>query len=462
MPDPFDLSQYVTSFQKVSQYTPQSFQFADFDNIFAQITEAIKMRQAGVSIGFAIPENAFINIESYDTTSPIGLSDSIDRFQDALRELVRGSLIEEYGKLPNCDIYVGFFHYESGLPIIEVYNIAPNGIDFTPPPDPNTVNNVIDFAKAIGSRINEIIYALNILRYLHAKMYFAYPLDVNCESGSSPDDPCPPSNDNCAGTTLDVANRESQGPPSDLRCINGSTICATIDRNIFPNLDAPNVWYNFTVPGSGQQGDYLADDYFAINFYIRKPDGSIDDSWLLNGSDVGVNGNCDDIQPALQNGEGSFSFCVKRNHRYIFSVWKDTPLAEGNFTLCWYVEACFPIDPVSSPPPLSSTVSSPPPFSSPPPASSKDHSSSSVDISNPTTSLDYSSYVDDSIPPFPSSPDPSSSPASSNPSSVSNSSPSPSSSPGGSVVTLITTFGGNKNEGVGRLIGSLNGEFTNL
>ena len=187
MPDPFDLSQYVTSFKKVSNYVPQTFQFADFDTIFSQVAEAIRMRQAGVSVGFSIPENAFINVESYDTTSPTGLIDSIERFQDAIRELVYGNIIEEYGKLPDCDVYVGFFHYSGGLPIIGVSAIAPNGVDFTPPPDPFTSANIIEFAKDIGSRINELIYALNILRYLHGKMYIPYPHDDGCNPPPSLD-----------------------------------------------------------------------------------------------------------------------------------------------------------------------------------------------------------------------------------------------------------------------------------
>jgi hypothetical protein len=58
MPDPFDLSQYTTSFSKVSTYNPQAFEFADFSTVFAQVAEAIRAEQAGVSIGYTIPQTS--------------------------------------------------------------------------------------------------------------------------------------------------------------------------------------------------------------------------------------------------------------------------------------------------------------------------------------------------------------------------------------------------------------------
>jgi hypothetical protein len=218
MPDPFELSQYVTSFKKLSGYTPKTFQFADFDAIFSQVAEAIRMRQAGVSIGFNIPENAFINIESYDTTTPSALSDSIDRFQDAIKELTEGSLLEEFGKLPNCDVYLGFFHFDDGLPIVGVGNVVPNGLDFTPSPDPASIDNVVDFAIAIGTRVNELIYALNVLSVLHAKMAYRYELDTDCTpasaspSASSSPSPSPSPSPLLGDPSQETPHDRTQGP----------------------------------------------------------------------------------------------------------------------------------------------------------------------------------------------------------------------------------------------------------
>jgi hypothetical protein len=130
-------------------------------------------------------KHRFINVDVFDTSNPNGLVDSIGRFQDAAKEFVTGSLIDEYGKLPNCDVFVGFFHYNNGLPISGISAIVPNGVDFTEPPDPAVVTKPVDFAKEIGSRINEIIYALNILRNLHGKMVYAYPRDEICTEGPS-------------------------------------------------------------------------------------------------------------------------------------------------------------------------------------------------------------------------------------------------------------------------------------
>ncbi len=193
MADPFDLTQYKATFSKISEYTPKSFEFADFDAIFASIAEAIRMRQAGVSVGFAIPENAFINIESYETATPSSLSDSIERFQSAVREMVEGDLIDQYGKITNCEEYLGFFHYPSGLPIVGISSIVPNGLDFTQIPDVSDYSNIIEFAEQIGVLSNEIIYALNSLVYLHGKMTMPYPLDTTCSPQPPSDPPSVPS-----------------------------------------------------------------------------------------------------------------------------------------------------------------------------------------------------------------------------------------------------------------------------
>ena len=366
MPDPFDLSQYVTSFKKVSEYTPQTFEFANFDTIFSQVAEAIRMRQAGVSIGFAIPENAFLNVEAYDITSPISVADSLERFQDAVREFVQGSLIEEYGKLPNCDIYVGFFHYNSGLPIVGINSIAPNGIDFTAPPDPSEITNIVEFAEQIGSRINEIIYSLNILRNLHAKMYVSYPLDTTCSPPGGPGpgpgpgpNPCPPGNDNCAGGELNVRNLSGVGPFTGTRCVTGSTVCATIDNHGAAVFTSPNVWYTFVIPGPADINDWLVDDYFAIQLTIEGflSDGSIgpDPNWKITVWDAGVvpvNG-CDSLTAiSVLNTGNPNQICVKRRHKYILSVYHATPDAVGNFTLCYKVVLCSPSPPPPPPPPV--------------------------------------------------------------------------------------------------------------
>jgi len=368
MPDPFDLSQYVTGFKKVSQYIPRSFQFADFDAIFSQVAEAIRMRQAGVSVGFSIPENAFINIESYDTTSPNGLSDSIERFQDAVRELVAGSLIEEYGKLPNCEVYVGFFHYESGMPIIGVSSISPNGIDFTVPPNPNEITNVIEFAKEIGSRINEIVYSLNILTLLHAKMYVAYPSDTNCSPGSSPGpspNPCPPLNDECPGQAIDVKNTSGQGPFSGTRCITGSTICATSDHS----SPFPNVWYNFTIPGSGDANDWIVDDYFSIEFTINgfRTNGSYGPlpDWKIVIWDSGLQNNSNpcSVVTSVSGGTNPKSICVKRKHKYLLTVYNGSG-NNGSFEICYKVILCNPLPPPTPPPtPVPTPTPTPAPVS---------------------------------------------------------------------------------------------------
>ncbi len=194
MNDPFDLSQYVTSFKKFSDFAPKTFQFVNFDDIFANLAESIKMRQAGISIGFGIPENAFINVDYYDASNPYAIVDSVERFQDAIREMVQGELIDEFGRLPDCDIYVGFFNDETGTPITDINTIAFNGIDFSAVPNPDSFSNIVEFAKEISKNINEIIYSLNKIRYLHGKMYFKYPFDRTCSPSAvtPPVGPMPP------------------------------------------------------------------------------------------------------------------------------------------------------------------------------------------------------------------------------------------------------------------------------
>lgn len=185
MRDPFDISQYRTSLLKESVYTPDAFAFAHFQDAFAFVSENIKMRQAAVRIGFEVPEDSFINVESYTLTTPDNLSDTIDLFQDAMRQLVQGSLIETYGKLPGCDIYTGFYHFSSnGLPIVGIGSIMTEG-DFSAPPDLSVISNIIEFAAAIGVCLNEILFAMNSMRYFHGLMKFSYPFDDNCGVGAS-------------------------------------------------------------------------------------------------------------------------------------------------------------------------------------------------------------------------------------------------------------------------------------
>lgn len=187
MRDPFDISQYKTSFNKNDAYAPNAFAFADFEDAFAFVANQIRMRQAAVRICFEVPEASFINVETYTLTTPSSLADAVELFQDAMRQLVQGTLIDTYGKLTGCNVYIGFFHFASnGLPIVGIGSIMTEG-DFTPPPDPAVITDLVEFAVAIGERLNEIIFALNSMRFFHGPMKFLYPYNADCFFGSSSD-----------------------------------------------------------------------------------------------------------------------------------------------------------------------------------------------------------------------------------------------------------------------------------
>lgn len=180
MPDPFDITQYKTSFTTTGSYRPQTFAFANFPHIFTMLTEQIKMRQAAIQLCFGVPASLFINVELYDISTPAGITAAIELFQDAMRQFAEGDLIDSYGKMPGCPIYIGFFSFViNGLPILGMENVMPDG-DFTSPPDPAVVTNRLDFAREVGTNINEIILSLNALQFIHGPMFFEYPFDDSC------------------------------------------------------------------------------------------------------------------------------------------------------------------------------------------------------------------------------------------------------------------------------------------
>jgi len=107
--DPYDLSQYVTSFNRQDVFLPDALVFANFDIQFALIAEQIKARQQAISIGFSVPDFSFVNVEGLNTSTPAGVVDAILLFQQAVEEFVTGSLIESFGKLSFCyNVYIGF------------------------------------------------------------------------------------------------------------------------------------------------------------------------------------------------------------------------------------------------------------------------------------------------------------------------------------------------------------------
>ena len=291
MADPFDINQYVASFNKSADYNPQVFNFADFETIFAQISEAIRARQASVTIGFNLGNNVFTSVDEYDTSNPNAVADSVVKFQDALREFVDGFIIEEYGKLPDCDVKVGFFIYANGLPITGVDAIAPNGVDFTATPDPSNYPNSIDFARAVVVCINEIVYALNVLRYIHGKMYYAYPADDTCEIVAPPPPPpsCTsadaPNNDSrCSALLLNIINDNDNCPTATF--VNGTTVCATVDADDPYPSSNPNVWYKFTTPDYARETSSYYNicnwDSLKYTFAIYQTDGTtIDTDWAI-------------------------------------------------------------------------------------------------------------------------------------------------------------------------------------
>ena len=182
MTDPFDLSQYRTSFTAADDYRPQTFAFAGFPSIFAMLSEQIKMRQAAVHLAFGVPAEQFVNVELFDLSTPSSIAAAVELFQDAIRQFVSGSMIETYGKLlSGCSLYMGFFSFTvNGLPIVGIENVLADG-NFSAAPDPSIVTNRLQFALDIGENLNEIILALNALNYIHGPMVFAYPFDDTCE-----------------------------------------------------------------------------------------------------------------------------------------------------------------------------------------------------------------------------------------------------------------------------------------
>lgn len=186
MADPFDLSQYITYFTTQSQFTPDPFAFAGLDNIYADISSKIKMRQAACSAGFQVPNDAWSSPDGYSVGTPSGLADGILLFQTCIKEFVQGQIIDQYGVLPSCTApYVGFFIYSNGNPIVGIENILPDE-DFSDPPDPTSFDNLFEFTRSIITSLNEIIFALNNLRYIHGLMYYEYYYENECESSIPP------------------------------------------------------------------------------------------------------------------------------------------------------------------------------------------------------------------------------------------------------------------------------------
>ena len=180
--DPFELSQYTTSFDKQDVFEPDALIFADFEASFTIVVEQIRARQKAVSVGFSVPEFQFVDVEGFNATTPAGVVDAILLFQQAVEEFVTGSLIESFGRLSFCDnVYIGFFHFENGFPIVGLSNILPSDqSDWTTPPDPGDIESVVTFTQSIGDNLNEIIFALNVLEYIHGRMVLPYRLDDSC------------------------------------------------------------------------------------------------------------------------------------------------------------------------------------------------------------------------------------------------------------------------------------------
>ena len=347
MPDPFDLTQYNTSFLKVSSYEPQAFEFADFSTVFAAVAESIKARQAGISIGYVIPSTSFINADVFDTTNPNGLSDSIIRFQDAVREFVEGFLVDEYGKLSNCDVHIGFFHYSNGLPIYGVQSVAPNGVDFTVPPDPAIITKPVEFAQSIGACINEVIYALNILRYLHSKLSYAYPLDEVCTEGpvSPPTgNDCPPVNDTiCGAFELNIRANNCE-PFVGIRCVNGTNVCALKNET---NPQSPNVWYKATIPSETEFCGNFWGEYLLLKFTVTQNDAPVqydpDPNFLMRVYRARPNCSNIEVHPFyVSTGANPVGVCPRQGEQYFVEVYGSSVDFTNNFVLCYEFINCIP------------------------------------------------------------------------------------------------------------------------
>jgi len=178
--DPFDQSRYNKSLISKDSVLINPFVFADFTEHFSQIASEIKMRQMAASLGYTVPVDSFLNTDNWEATTPNGISAGIDLFKDALIQLVQGDLVEQYGKVPGCNVYVGFFHFASnGLPVLGESSIAPNG-KFSDTPDIENVSDILEFAKAAGTNLNEFVFAMNVLNFTHGKMLFQYTFNDSC------------------------------------------------------------------------------------------------------------------------------------------------------------------------------------------------------------------------------------------------------------------------------------------
>lgn len=179
--DPFDVSQYSQSFDIQNSFEPDIFSFANFDEDFNYIADLILQRQSAVQLGFDVLSFSFVNIEEPSSETPATAISAVEKFQDAITQFVSGSLIESSGKLDFCDVYIGFFIQDNGIPYVGLSSILPGGASsWSDTPDTTDITSIIDFAKDIGDLLNEIIFALNKLIHLHGKMVIPYQFDDSC------------------------------------------------------------------------------------------------------------------------------------------------------------------------------------------------------------------------------------------------------------------------------------------
>jgi len=191
--DPFELSQYTTSFDRIDAFSPNALIFADFQVEFSRISEQILARQVSIGVGFNVPDIEFAPISNFEATTPAGVVEAIRLFQEAIGEFVTGGIIDRYGRLSNCDVYIGFFHFSNGFPIVGLGQILPDSgqTDWTEPPDINDISSVVTFTQEVGNNLNEIVFALNVLKYIHGRMVLAYDLDDSCGNPPTPTPPTP-------------------------------------------------------------------------------------------------------------------------------------------------------------------------------------------------------------------------------------------------------------------------------
>ncbi len=260
MPDPFELSQYITYFTAQSQFIPDPFAFAGLKKIYADIAEKIKMRQAACSIGFQVPNDAWTSPDAYSAGTPSGIVDGILLFQTCISEFVQGQIIDQYGVLPSCaSPYVGFFMYSNGNPIVGIENILPDD-NFSSPPDPTSFTNLFDFTKSVITSLNEIIFALNNLRYIHGIMYYEYYYENECESSvaSSIDSSAGSSIDSSAGSSID----SSAGSSAD------SSANSSVDSSVNSSFGSS------TGSSFGSGGVFTGGDIASIGSSVNSSAGS--------------------------------------------------------------------------------------------------------------------------------------------------------------------------------------------